>query len=34
MTVRRGIQYAETFSMCSDVSGILGRPVEPGDDRQ
>jgi hypothetical protein len=28
----RGIQYAVTFRVGTAVSGILDRPVEPGDD--
>ena len=29
---KRGIQYAAALRLIPDVSGILGRPVKPGDD--
>ncbi|PDT75937.1 hypothetical protein CO675_17585 [Bradyrhizobium sp. C9] len=30
--LERGIQYAAACPLNSNASGILGRPVEPGDD--
>ena len=30
----RAIQYAAASELISNVSGILGRPVKPGDDSQ
>src|SRR5258705_9695678 len=32
MPAKAGIQYAENSRSITDVSGILGRPVKPGDD--
>jgi hypothetical protein len=29
---KRGIQYAAAYQFIISVSGILGRPVKPGDD--
>jgi hypothetical protein len=29
---KRGIQYSRGFSLSTNASGILGRPVKPGDD--
>jgi len=32
MPAKAGIQYAGNSRSIADVSGILGRPIKPGDD--